>query len=133
MPVRGQVAVPQGERASPVEGIGRPQTGEHRLAQRLSPRPVRKNRRIIPNGPAVARPAHQPFARRGGTAGDSRTTPDSDTARQARNIGLSRLCGVDWASGGWGTSQYSEYLSLGHDWPKEWKTNPDVIQVSTES
>lgn len=43
-------------------------------------------------------------------------------------IGLNRLCGVDWASGGWGTSQYAQYLSLGHDWAKEWKTNPDVIE-----
>jgi hypothetical protein len=28
----------------------------------------------------------------------------------------------------WGTSHYAQYLSLGHDWAREWKTNPDVIE-----
>lgn len=36
---------------------------------------------------------------------------------------LNRLCGV-----GWSTSQYAEYLSLAHDWAKEWHASPDVIE-----
>jgi hypothetical protein len=55
--------------------------------------------------------------------------PDPSSARRSwLAIGLNQLCGGGWAPGGWGTPQYAQYLSLGHDWAKEWKTNPDVIE-----
>lgn len=42
---------------------------------------------------------------------------------------LNRLCAVGWASTGWPTVQYRQYLDLAHRWADEWGTpHSDVVE-----
>jgi hypothetical protein len=43
---------------------------------------------------------------------------------------LNMLCGWSWPTlaGGWTPSQYEQYLTVAHDWAKQWGTDPDVVE-----
>lgn len=97
----------------PIDGIGRPRAGEHRLAQRESPRPVRENRRNYPNGPRSGS-APSAIHRRGGRV---RTEEDSPRpgSPERRDCRVSRVpvSGLPGARG-WVNSDHANRVIAAH-------------------